>query len=181
MNRLLLNVVAFQVGWFSCVLGAANGYPLLGPAVVLVVIMLHLLLANRPGPELVLIALAGVLGAVFDSVLVRSGWIAYPNGTIWAGTAPYWIVALWLSFATTLNRSMRWLRGRPWLAIVFGAIGGPLSYAAGARLGGLQFINESAALIALAIGWALITPLLVALGQRFDGVQVPMTVLRRGA
>jgi hypothetical protein len=29
--RLLVNFVAFQLGWFACVLGAAQGLPWLGP------------------------------------------------------------------------------------------------------------------------------------------------------
>ena len=181
MSRLILNVAAFQVGWFSCVLGAANGYPWLGPIVVLGVVTLHLLLVHRPGRELALILLAGAIGALFDTALVRSGWLSYPNGTIWDNTAPYWIVALWLSFATTLNLSMRWLRGRPGLAMLFGAIGGPLSYLAGARLGGLEFIDQPAALAALALGWALVTPLLVLVSQRLDGVEPSMGMVGQHA
>ncbi len=36
--RLLLNFAAFQIGWFACVLGAANGFPWLGPVVVAAVV-----------------------------------------------------------------------------------------------------------------------------------------------
>ena len=36
MKRLVINVVGFYVGWFACVLGAAEGYPLAGPLAVLV-------------------------------------------------------------------------------------------------------------------------------------------------
>ena len=171
MSRIVINLAAFQAGWFSCVLGAANGYPLLGPVVVLVVVAVHLVLAAQPRRELVLIVVAAVLGVTFDSALVRSGWLTYANGIFWAGTAPYWIVAMWLSFATTLNISLRWLRGRAWAALIFGAVGGPISYLAGARLGALEFINQGAALTALGVGWALVTPVLVALSERFDGVQ----------
>jgi hypothetical protein len=170
MNRALINLGAFQAGWFSCVLGAANGYPLLGPYVVLIVVALHLAVATRPGPELLLIAVAGLLGVLFDSALLRTGWLTYSSGVLWATVAPYWIVAMWLAFATTLNVSLRWLRGRTWTALVFGAIGGPLSYLAGARLGGLEFIRPAAALPALAVGWAVVTPLLVWLAAKFDGI-----------
>ena len=41
MNRTLFNFVAFQVGWFSCVLGAANGLPLLGVLVVCLIVALQ--------------------------------------------------------------------------------------------------------------------------------------------
>jgi len=171
MTRSVLNLVAFQAGWLSCVLGAANGYPLLGPVVVLGIVAVHLAAAVRPSRELTLIALAGLLGAAFDTALVQSGWLNYANGMLWAGTAPYWIVAMWLSFATTLNVSLRWLRGRPWLAAGFGAVGAPLSYLAGESLGALEVASRGAALASLSAGWALSMPLLVVLARKLDGVR----------
>ncbi len=171
MNRLVVNFLAFQAGWFSCVLGAANGYPLVGPVAVLLALSIHLKMAYKPRKELALVLTAAVIGALFDSLLLQTGWLAYPNGMLWVGTAPYWIVAMWLLFATTLNVSLRWLRERPVAAVLLGLIGGPLSYYGGAKLGGLTFINMPAALTALAIGWALVTPLLVRLSERLDGMQ----------
>lgn len=170
MNKLLVNFLAFQAGWFSCVLGAANGYPLVGPVAVLLALTIHLKMAYRPRLELALVLTAAVIGALFDSLLLQTGWLSYPNGMLWAGTAPYWIVAMWLLFATTLNVSMRWMRERWYAAVLLGLIGGPMSYYAGAKLGGLTFINMPAALAALAIGWAVVTPLLVRLSERFDGM-----------
>ena len=173
MTRLVINLVAFQVGWFGSVLGAANGYPLAGLVVVAAVVALHLGLSAEPRRELALIAVAGMLGAIFDSAMARTGWLIYANGMIWDGIAPYWIIAMWMSFATTLNVSLRWLRGRIWAALVFGLIGGPISYLAGEQLGALQLVHTAAAVIALAVGWALVTPLLILLSQRLDGVQAP--------
>ncbi len=170
MSRLISNFVAFQLGWFGCVLGAANGTPAIGPVIVLAAAGLHLRLAARPVREAALLLAAAAIGLVFDSALVRAGWLSYPNGILWAGTAPYWIIALWVAFATTLNVSLRWLRGRPWIAAAFGAVGGPLSYLAGARLGAVEILDQQAAVAALALGWAAITPLLVALARRLDGV-----------
>jgi hypothetical protein len=176
MNRLTINIVAFQTGWFSCVLGAANGQPYLGPIVVAVVIALHLALAARPVRELVVVLVAAVLGTAFDSMLVQSGWLTYFNGILVAGSAPYWIIAMWMSFATTLNVAVRWLRGRVFIAALFGAVGGPLSYLAGDGLGALELVNHAAALVSLSIGWAVATPLLVAVATRFDGVTAPFSV-----
>lgn len=170
VSKLLINFIGFQAGWFACVLGAANGYPLLGPAVVLAVLSVHLRMSEAPRRELFLLIVAAITGAVFDSALVRTGWLVYPNGLLWSGTAPYWIVAMWPLFATTLNVSLRWLHNRPLLGVLLGATGGPLSYLAGARLGGLEFIDQQAALVYLAIGWGIATPVLVSLAQRMDGI-----------
>ena len=58
---------------------------------------------------------------------------------VWAqGWAPYWMVALWGAFATTLNHSLRWLTRRPVFAALFGAVGGPIAYSAGVQLGALE-------------------------------------------
>jgi len=76
---------------------------------------------------------------------------------------------MWGLFATILNVSLRWLRGRWLIAAIAGGLGGPLAYYGGHRLGALEFGDQSAALIALAIGWAVITPILMAVATRFDG------------
>mgnify|MGYP001812575536 FL=1 len=171
MNRLLINFIAFQAGWFICVLGAANGYPLAGPIAVLGAVSLHLLMAHQASKELVLIVIAAMIGAVFDTLLLQTGWLSYANGMLWAGTAPYWIVAMWLLFATTLNVSLRWLRRSYLAAAVLGLVGGPLSYYGGAKLGGLVFLDMTAALTMLAVGWAIIMPALIWLSKRLDGMQ----------
>ena len=155
---LLINIVAFQIGWFACVLGAANALPLLGPVVVAGAVALHLSRSNQPTREFALIMIAGALGAVWDSALVASGWIAYPSGNVISGFAPYWIVTMWMLFATTLNVSLRWLHNRIALAVIFGGISGPMAFYAGAQLGGVTFIDQRTGLIALGFGWAVILP-----------------------
>jgi hypothetical protein len=169
--RLVWNLAAFQVGWFACVLGGAQRWPWLGTAVVAGLIGIHLLLAARPVDELKLVAAAAFLGFAWDSVLVASGLLVYPSGVLLAGTAPHWIVAMWANFATLPNVSLRWLKGRPVLASVLGGLGGPLAFYAGSALGGVQFTSAALALLALGLGWALLMPALMALSQRYDGVE----------
>jgi hypothetical protein len=167
--KILLNFVAFQVAWFACVLGGANDQSLAGTMVVGAVICLHLALAQRPRPEALLIAVAAVIGLAWESWLVTLGLIRYPAGNLAPGLAPYWIVAMWALFATSLNLSMPWLKGRMWLAALFGAVGGPLAYLAGERLGGLQMPDPVLALGAQALGWAVLFPMLTGLAARLNG------------
>ncbi len=168
--RLLVNFVAFQVGWFAAVLGAANGAPWLGPAVLAVVLAIHFSQAERPAGEAGLIAACGAIGAVFDSVFVAAGLVAYPTGQWHVLLAPYWIIGMWMLFATTLNVSLKWLHGRQALALIVGAVAGPLSYLAGAKLGGMQFVQFAPAMIALTVGWGLALPLVVRVAQQFNGM-----------
>jgi hypothetical protein len=169
--NVLLNVAAFQAGWFACVLGGANQAPWAGTLVAVLIVAWHLSRVRRPGVEFALLALVGALGAVWDSMLVAAGWLVYPSGTLFAGTAPHWIVAMWVLFASTLNVSLRWLRGRWTVAVLLGAAGGPLAYYAGEKLGGVIVADPVAAFSALALGWAAFMPLMSRLSVRLDGMR----------
>jgi hypothetical protein len=167
--KILMNFVACQLGWFACVLGGANDVALAGTLAVAVLVGMHLALAQRPGPEALLIATAAAVGLAWDSTLVGLGLMNYPSGNFATGLAPYWIVAMWALFATSLNLSMAWLKGRPRLAALFGAVGGPLAYLGGARLGGLEMPDPVVALGVQAAGWAVILPLLTLMAERLNG------------
>jgi hypothetical protein len=168
-TRNLVNFVAFQAAWFACVLGAANGLALAGTLAVVAAVALHLWLAQRATPELRLIGAATAIGFVWDSLVVLLGLMTYPTGTIVPGLAPHWIVAMWALFATTLNLSLGWLKGRPMLATALGAIGGPLAYYAGHRLGAIEAADLPLALFVQGVGWACLMPVLTWLAARWNG------------
>ena len=165
---VVLNIALFQAGWLACVLGAAQGLPWAGILAAAAIVAWHAARAQRPALELKLVALAVIVGAACDSALAASGWIAFAPEAA-AGLAPWWILAMWALFATTLNVSLAWLRSRLPLAGILGAISGPLAYWAGARLGALEFRQPAAALAALALGWAAILPGLLVAARRLDG------------
>jgi Protein of unknown function (DUF2878) len=166
MILAVINFAAFQLGWFACVLGAAHDMPSLGLVVTVGVVLLHLAVSTHPERELKLALFAMALGAVFDSVLVATGWLRYPNGTLLPGTAPYWIIAMWALLATTLSTSLSWLQGRLRLAAALGAVAGPLAYLAGARLGALTIVTPIPAIAALGVTWAIAMPVLVHAARR---------------
>jgi hypothetical protein len=171
-SHLLINFIAFEIGWFAAVLGAAHDHVWAGVAVAALVVLLHLLMSHRLQRELKLLLAVMMLGAVWDSALAMRHIIEYPTGQLSPMLAPVWIVAVWALFATTLNVSLVFLRGRWWLAALFGAVGAPLSFLGGMRLHALQFPDTNAALCVLAIGWAIMMPLLIYLSVRFDGVSL---------
>lgn len=169
--RVLANFAAFQIGWFACVLGAAHDLPWAGTAVAAAIVAAHIGSAARPLQELKLVGIALLIGAVWDSALVMLGWLDFKSGFLVAGMAPHWILALWALFAITLNVSLAWLKARLAAAVLLGAVAGPLAYWGGVRLGAVSFVEPLPALIALSIGWALFTPLLVLLARRYDGIR----------
>ena len=166
---MITNIVLFQLGWFACVLSSAAQRPWVGATIALSIVGFHLFRAHKREAEIKLVLIALGIGTVWDSILVSQTWIQYDSGLFFSNLAPYWIILMWGLFATILNVSLRWLRERWMMAALFGAIGGPLAYYGGHRLGALRFGNEHVALLALAVGWAILTPLLMALATRFDG------------
>ena len=169
--QFIINLLVFDAAWFVTVKGAAMGLPWLGPVVTLGVLAYHLKISKQRVAELQLAAFALFLGFLTDSLLLATGWIAYPNGQWIPGLAPYWIIMMWVLFATTLNVSMRWLRGRPRLAILLGAVGGPVSYLAGAKIGAMSFVNTVPAVAALAIAWGVAMPLLMQVASGLEAMQ----------
>ncbi len=168
-RRSILNFVVFQLAWFACVLGGANDLALVGTLVVALAVGLHLWFAPRRMPEALLVLVVASVGFFWDSLIVSLGLMSYPAGNFAPGAAPHWIIAMWALFATTLNVSMGWMRGRPLLAGLMGAVGGPLAYLAGQRLGGVEMSDPGLALAVQALGWAVIMPLLTLVAARLNG------------
>ena len=169
-GRLFANFAVFEAAWFACILGVAHGQPLWGTAPIVAAVAWHVAISARPAAELALVGVLCAIGLVAESAMVALGHVAYPCGQPIAWLAPYWLVALWGEFAIALNVTLRWLKRRPLLAAALGAVFGPLSFLGGVRLGAARFIDEPAALVALAAMWALLVPLVMAASDRLDGV-----------
>jgi len=75
-----------------------------------------------------------------------------------------------MSFAMTVPQSLAFLQSRPWLAAVFGAVGGPLAYLGAAR--GWNAVAFAAPIAVgvtvLALCWAIAMPLLSTLSARWS-------------
>lgn len=164
----VVNFVLFQLGWFACVLGAAWGYPWAGPVFALVFVVVHLLLAARPGTELRMIGAVALLGCLIDSGQTLVGALVFPTteGGPRVGVLPLWMVALWVMFAGTMNCSLQWMQRRFLLALVLGAVSGPLCFLAGQRLGALQFDPDLwFSLVSIGLCWGLLLPVVFWLAR----------------
>jgi Protein of unknown function (DUF2878) len=168
-NNALINFLAFQIAWFACVLSAAQGQSWLGVAVAVCVVAWHLYHANDSQLELILIVITAIFGSLFDQTLMSLDLVRYASAAWPSYLLPVWMVMMWMIFATTLNLSMRWLRGHYWMASLLGLIGGPLAYLGGVKLGAMQFLQTNTMLISLALGWAFCMPALLWLSTRTDG------------
>ncbi len=160
-----VNIICFQIGWFSCVLMAAQGEPLAGALVAVILTIYAILTAKHAQTTLVTILTVSTLGVVWDSALTNFGILLFNTGVLWEFLAPYWIITMWLLFSTTLNVSLRWLYHRYLLAALLGLIFGPLAYLGGAALGAVEIPDRLLASIVMAAGWAIIFPVSLLIAE----------------
>lgn len=165
---LIINFILFQLAWFSCVIGAGKGMPWLGAIVTMLVLIWHLYQAKTVKAELLLMLYALLIGATYDQSMLSLGYISYISNGWSNAIVPVWILALWLAFTSTLNVSLRWMRNKHSIAVFFGAVGGPMAYLGAEKLGAV-ILHGASSYIALSIGWAVITPVLLLISSHFDG------------
>ena len=107
--------------------------------------------------ELNFIIMISIIGTIIDSGLLISGVIGYKglyHQNIYI--APLWITAMWAGFSATANHSMAWLKGQGLLALLLGAIFGPLAYITGLQFNVIFFhLPFMIVSIILAITWAI--------------------------
>ncbi|MEJ2108894.1 MAG: DUF2878 domain-containing protein [Acidobacteriota bacterium] len=159
--RAFINFVAFQIGWFAAVLGAAHGMPWLGVVVIPAAVLLNLLLAADRRQELIVIFAAAILGFSVDTALVAAGIFAPVPFVFPLPFSPLWMVLLWVNLGNSLNACMAWLRDRYLVGAFFGAVGGPLAYVSGAKLGA-AIPPSTGSIVILAIVWGGVFPSLLA-------------------
>jgi len=160
--RGLANFLGFQSVWFLSLFGAGTHKSWLGAVALVVFTVWHFRATPNPRAELLLVAIACLVGFVVDTTFIQANLLAYSEPLPFAAVAPYWILGMWINFALTLNGSMRWLHGRYLLAAGLGAIGGPLAYVAGIKLGAAELLASKTVVYgALAVVWAIAVPLLV--------------------
>lgn len=129
--KILINVLFYQVIWFSCVLLGNSG-----ALVALVVLPLHLAASGMVAADLKMIGFLFAVGLLVDGTLQQIGFFTFKQPGF---PIPIWLMAIWLGLAITPHHSLAWLKNRPLLSGLFGALGGPVAYWAGVRLGAASF------------------------------------------
>ena len=167
MTSKIINFLLFQLVWFVCILGAAKNATHAAVAFSLLIILFHFYLTKYKTSELKILLLASIIGFLFDGFLLKSELVLYADHGWSYSVTPLWIIILWMGFAITLNSSLSWLKKKLNLSILFGAIGGPLAYLAGEKLGAVTLLTSDA-LIIISTGWAIITPLLIFVSNKIS-------------
>ncbi|MEL7240554.1 MAG: DUF2878 domain-containing protein, partial [Planctomycetota bacterium] len=135
-TRSVATLLIFKLCWLAIVFGAVWSEQWLGLAAITAFVAFEVI-ANRRSGVLFPAVVVGLLGFAVDNVYVLSGLMTFTEPGI--APAPYWMALLWVNFALIVEHGLLFLKGRPALAAVLGAIGGPSAYYAGVGLGLLEF------------------------------------------
>jgi len=162
--KKMFNILGFQMGWWACVLGVHYGYTYLGPLVMSIFLITHLVLTGNNRSEIILIETVGVLGALVDTAFLLTSLITY-QGLTFSYFAPFWIIAMWLGFSATINHSLAWLDGKWFFAFFLGSVFGPLSYIAGLKFEAVDFQISFISITILAAVWGITVPFLFYLNR----------------
>jgi hypothetical protein len=167
--RLWINLVLFQLGWVVTVWGAGAGYWWSALVALAVLAAVTFKLSPWPRTDFALMCSACLIGLIVDSTWVQLGLLAFAEPLPFPALAPLWILAMWMSFALTLNHSMGFFKQHLLLAGMLGLIGGPLAYwVAGTRFAAVELKAEPWIVYgALALAWAIVTPLLLAMASNW--------------
>lgn len=153
MQKLLLNIALFQIGWFVCILFGS----VWAVAYSLLALLGHFYVSNRRVDDLLAVLLCLIIGLAHDTLLIHAGVLVFAESAAWP---PLWITCLWLLMGVTLNHSMQWVYDRPWVSAALGAIAGPASYFAGVQLSSAQWAGSVVyALCMIAALWLVVLPL----------------------
>ena len=157
MAKLTANALLFNLGWLLCV-AAPQGIALAFAAAYLA---LHFTWVSDDRRELGFVMLVAVIGLSSDALGIELGLFQLSSSGF-----PWWLLALWLLFATTLNHCLAWLKGSLLLSAALGAFAGTSSYYAATRLGAAE-VSEPLwlTLIFWAVLWGFLLPLFVALSR----------------
>jgi hypothetical protein len=150
MNTIV-NFAIYQIVWIVCVrFGNTGGL------ISLPLLTIHLILSDKRREDIKTMGLLLVAGLLVDGTLNAAGFFAFdPPGH----PIPFWVMTIWLGLATLVHHSLAWLKSRLLLCSIFGALGGPIAYWSGVRMGAAAFNWELLpSLLVLAAIWASLWP-----------------------
>ncbi len=129
-------------------------------------LLLHLFFFDKKTVDILTMAALLGTGMIVDGTLSHLGLFSFREPGV---ILPLWPMIIWLALGITPNHSLAWMKRRPIVSCLFGAVGGPAAYWAGTRLEAAEFHwSLAASLLTLAVIWALLWPLVMYCSASFE-------------
>ena len=149
----IFNFVWFYVIWLALVNFGNAAIP-----VFIIFAAVHYRLVHNPLSELKLILKIAAIGIIADLLLSATNVFVFEGNLL----MPLWLVCLWLAFASTINRGLKFLQ-KSWMLLVFlGGFGGASSYLTGNYFGAVEFgYGYHTTAFILFVHWAILFPIFI--------------------
>lgn len=157
ISKKLLNFIGFQIVWWVCVFFAKEqiGFYLFASTLITALALHFCLIAKSKLKELLFFIVITSLGLVIDFELNDK---LFTSGGQKVFNFPLWLIGMWAFYPSLIPHSLNWLQNRLFLQVIFGGLGGALTYYAGVSLGVLKF-TEFSSVIFIGLIWSIFFPI----------------------
>lgn len=155
----LIRIAYLQSLWFLFIYSAGSSWSMFTPLIALTVICLdkYIFYKELDLKKFIYFTLkVFFIGFVLDNIIIKLGLMSFKYTQL----SPPYLWSIWLIFVPYFQFAFNRFYDKLWAAAILGAIFAPLSYQGGAKIADLT-INGNAGIIAIAIGWAIVFPILV--------------------
>ncbi|MDB2613996.1 DUF2878 domain-containing protein [Chlamydiales bacterium] len=172
----IVNFTLFYVGWYACIWAASVDRPLIGILILFSILALDFVASKNKMKYIFILFSVLTIGMIIDSlyqvlgiIIFKSNLSLFPNG------APFWILSLYALFATTINSSLSWLKGRPVISGLIGLIGVPFCYKTGELIGAATFpLGLVNTMIIIGVVWAFLLPFIFWYAKKIDQLWIKL-------
>jgi len=165
LNRTFSTAI-FYIGWIVCLKEVSLEHSYYGLLLVVSFLTYFLYNSSCRKADYLLLVLVLSFGPLSDMLYAYLGLLQYHSTyQLNFGIPPLWVFVLWGLFGANIHL-FSWLKTRWWLAVLLGALGGPVSYFSVIRLGGASLLKPLP-LTLTAIGgmWAIFFPVFIWLNE----------------
>jgi hypothetical protein len=174
-KTIIVNFFSFYVGWWAILISNWKNAPIFGWIIFIIVMAIHFFRVSinkkKDALEIFLIALAGL---ILDTALAASGVLTFTNSYS-AVFPPFWLIGIWILFATTISYSYQLIRNKISSQVIVGGFFAPVSYITGAKFGLLNLypalpITFSTYYIIHGGCWLIFFPLCFYISKKVKGL-----------
>lgn len=166
LNKRLLHTLLFYMAWVVCLKSVALQNPWLGCLVVGSVVGFHIWQSLHRVADILTLAATVVVGPLSDMLYLHLRLLDYTHVAPHFDTIPpLWVFLLWALFGINLHL-FAWMHGKWKWVLLFGGMGGPISYLSAVRLGGANLLQPlSWTVFVIGACWIVLLPFFLACSQ----------------
>jgi len=173
ITRKLFYAIAFQAGWFFCIL--AGNWISLAYAVIFLTIHFWLLAQDRYfslRKEIYWIGIVAIGGLILETISFSAAFLLYGESAIlfeYLALPPLWLLNLWIIFAIALRTCLSFIFYNPKITYLSACLCIPLNYYAGAKLNNHVNISEpyTLSLATITLMWLILLRVLIHLKRHY--------------